>query len=99
MSEPAKLHPALPIAPHLLHYRLIHPPDRPRLWKNRLPRNQSLVPKRLGTADKELETKDNIGIITGVFCLFFTRSVSSTFWLFFSPDICTLFPSSLLSLC
>ena len=36
-------------APHRLHYRLNHPPN-PRPWKNCLPGNWSLVPKRLGTA-------------------------------------------------
>ena len=42
---------ASPAAPHRLHYCLshhIHPPT-PGLWKNCLPRNQSLVPKRLRT--------------------------------------------------
>ena len=46
-----KLHLQLPIAPHRLHYRLSHlPPARPRPWKDCLPQNRSLVPKRLGTA-------------------------------------------------
>ena len=31
-----------------------HPPSAPSLWKNCLPWNQSLVPKRLGTADVHL---------------------------------------------
>ena len=42
--------PSLPIAPHGWHYRLNHPRPPPRTWKNCLPRNRSLVPKRLGTA-------------------------------------------------
>ena len=33
-------------------YKVIHPAT-PGLWKNCLPRNQSLVPKRLGTAALE----------------------------------------------
>ena len=40
---------SLPVAPHHLHYCLNHPPNRGP-WKNCLPRNRSLVPKRLGTA-------------------------------------------------
>ena len=49
-SERAKLH-LLP--PHRWHYCLNHPPTSPphrRPWTNCLPRNRSLVPKRLGTA-------------------------------------------------
>ena len=39
-------------APHRSHHRLNHSPapPAPSPWKNCLPRNQSLVPKRLGTA-------------------------------------------------
>ena len=39
-------------APRHSHYSLDHPPHTPRPgpWKNCLPRSQSLVPKRLGTA-------------------------------------------------
>ena len=52
--EGAKLHRPLTIAPHRSHYRLNHPCPRPppptSLGKNCLPRNPSLVPKRLGTA-------------------------------------------------
>ena len=46
---------ALSAAPHRSHYRLNHPPCTPRHspWKNCLPRNRSLVSKRLGTAAVE----------------------------------------------
>ena len=42
------------VAPHRSHYRLNHHhpcPPPPRLWKNCLPRNRSLMPKMLGTTD------------------------------------------------
>ena len=39
--------------PHCSHYRLNHPPN-PCPWKNCLPQNRSLVPKRLGTAGLEV---------------------------------------------
>ena len=42
----------LPTAPHSSHYHLNHPPT-PDLPKNCLPRNWSLVPKRLGTTAGE----------------------------------------------
>ena len=44
-GERAKLH----LLPHPWHYHWNHPPS-PRPWKNCLPQNRSLVPKRLGTA-------------------------------------------------
>lgn len=40
--------PSLPITPHHLCYHLDHP--LPSLWKTCLPRNQSLMPRTLGTA-------------------------------------------------
>ena len=40
-------------APHRWHYHLNHPSHTHRPWKNCLPRNRSLVPKRLGTAALE----------------------------------------------
>ena len=45
--------PTPPPAPHRWRYRLNHPPPPPRPWNNCLPRNQSLVPKKLGTAALE----------------------------------------------
>ena len=36
-------------ASHRSYYHLNHPPASPCPWKNYLPRNRSLVPKRLGT--------------------------------------------------
>ena len=39
--------PLLPVTPHHSHYCLNHTP-LPCLWKNCLPRNQSLVPKKVG---------------------------------------------------
>ena len=52
VGERVKLHLPLPIAPHRSHYRLnkLDATPRPGPWKNCLPRNRSLVPKRLGTA-------------------------------------------------
>ena len=38
-------------APHHSNYRLNHPLPDPYPWKNCLPRNWSLVPKMLGTAE------------------------------------------------
>ena len=52
-SKWVKLHLLPPIAPHLWHYHLnLFPsyPPSPHLWENCLPRDQSLVPKRLQTA-------------------------------------------------
>ena len=45
--------PSLPIAPHRSPSLALPPEPSPTPcpWKNCLPRNQSLVPKRLGTAD------------------------------------------------
>ena len=59
---------ASPIAPHLSHYCLNHSPP-PHSWKNRLPWNWSLVPKRLGTAGLMLV------LLLDINCLW-SRSVS-----------------------
>ena len=51
----SKCHLPLPIAPHRSHYCLNHPPSP---WENCLPRNRSLVPKRLGSAALEQSCGD-----------------------------------------
>ena len=52
-GQRARLHLPLPIAPRGSHYHLSHPRPPTRRWKNCLPGNRSLVPKRLGTAGKD----------------------------------------------
>ena len=72
---------ALSAAPHRSHHPLNHP-HPPQPWKNCLPRNWSLVPKRLGTA----MTEDTCALL----CLELTLCPSFLF------DISTHFSDKLL---
>ena len=81
--------PLLAITSHRLHYCLNHPPTpHPRLWKNCLPRNRSLVPKRLGTA-----ALIHLSINMYLFTTYWSCIVTVTCWnksisvylVFFSP--------------
>ena len=89
-GERAKLHLPLPIASHCSHYCLNHPPA-PCPWKNCLPWNWSLVPKRLGTTDLD-------GPLSLSCCLDFCNCIVSLeirqceFSKYFSPSLlCWLF--------